>query len=633
MHLVEGAGLAAGLLDAPPGFTGACVEGPGLAVAETEVDLLAVAGGGTAADPGQLLPPPEGAIFGVQAVQQVDSDRQNDLLAVDRGRCQVRHHRRAQIGVPQGFTCAGVQRVDVVVGRGIEDPVPLGDHGRIVVNGADVGPPDGCDAAAVAMHRPDMSGRGGADHQLLGGDERGRGGPAKRERPVRDESFQLEVEGGAPQVPAYGPGSAGSGDPDERTILPCRNIGQVENACPRGPVGSQQLVVVDVATCQLRPHHGSLDLLRLGIGPQVHLDLQPRRRDPGLGPQGPEPIAVGRRQVDSRKCMATRLGAGLGGVRDVDPFHLEHVAVGGCPPDQLVVAGGVAVRDAGELGQTVDHVGALAVDMSAQVRMGAGVGEDIKHLVAVADLVRRQGERMVADRQDGPAGGLRQIRTQPGDLLVVVVGDALPRDGVVVEDDVDVIEVDRVLPWSDLGLVGLVRVVGPGGVVVARDMVDPVTERRREHFHPGAQCEGGAVIGEVSAVEDQIRIELDKSIGACLGTGDLHLVLGVDVDIGDVGDDLPPARGSGRLRRQCEQTWGDRSQGERCQCEELSAIEGDGLVGHGGAFPISVGRTAPRWTRPVRRISRSEGPSTRLGRAAAAAGRARRSRGRSRRPG
>src|SRR5699024_6810293 len=58
-QLAVDVGVTLCLLDAPLRFAGAGVECPGLAVADAEVDPLAVTGGRTTADPGQLLAPPD----------------------------------------------------------------------------------------------------------------------------------------------------------------------------------------------------------------------------------------------------------------------------------------------------------------------------------------------------------------------------------------------------------------------------------------------------------------------------------------------------------------------------------------------------------------------------------------------
>src|SRR5699024_5203126 len=180
------------------------------------------------------------------------------------------------------------------------------------------------------------------------------------------ELVELEVDGGVPQVRAHRSVTARGGDPDEGAVLAGRNVGEVEDAGPGVLVGSQGLEVVDGAAGERRPHHRGLDLLRLSIGCQIHFDLRASLRDLDLGPGGLEPVAVGGCQVDRGQLAAARLHVGVGGVGDVDALHLEHVAVLGGLPSQGVVAGFFAVGDAGELGQSVDHVVAFAVDVSAQ---------------------------------------------------------------------------------------------------------------------------------------------------------------------------------------------------------------------------------------------------------------------------
>src|SRR5699024_7325025 len=58
-QLAVDVGVTLCLLDAPLWFAGASVECPGLPVTDAEVDPVAVTGGRTTADPGQLLVPPD----------------------------------------------------------------------------------------------------------------------------------------------------------------------------------------------------------------------------------------------------------------------------------------------------------------------------------------------------------------------------------------------------------------------------------------------------------------------------------------------------------------------------------------------------------------------------------------------
>src|SRR5699024_2079172 len=105
----------------PLWFAGAGIECPGLPVADAEVDPVAVTGGRTTADPGQLLAPPDRTVGRVQAVQGVGSDREHDVVAVDGGRRQVRSHWGADICAPEQHAVGGVQRIDMMISAREED--------------------------------------------------------------------------------------------------------------------------------------------------------------------------------------------------------------------------------------------------------------------------------------------------------------------------------------------------------------------------------------------------------------------------------------------------------------------------------------------------------------------------------